>query len=88
MFISFAVKNGKITIIDSDFIETISKASLWNAIVEIYEKRNLNVAANLVLASIYCGKQFYQPTVYYIGVIKKHIVIYKKYEKDIEKYWH
>ena len=49
---------GIITIIDSDFEETIPipsayhlyRIQLTHAIIHIYEKRNLNVAINLVLA--------------------------------------
>jgi hypothetical protein len=83
MFVSFYVKNNKVIIVDSDFTDAYHKMDLWVAIIEIYKKRNLNVAVNLVRAALYCNKQYAMPIDYYLHKDSK---ILSKYYNDIQKY--
>jgi hypothetical protein len=49
------------TIIDTDFIEEpIQSNSVWDTIIEIYSKRNLNVYGNFAIAlKQFCGRTQY-----------------------------
>ena len=70
-------------IIDSDFEEVGVEVA---AVIEAYEKRNLNVAANLMLAMLYISKKWKYSVQQIINWNKQYNPKYAKYEKDIEKY--
>ena len=79
------------TIIDTDFVENIilhwvGSGGIGEAVIEVYEKRNLNVSANLVRAFRYFCKTHMNDI---NGLIKFNIdrcVKYKKYADDVQKY--
>ena len=80
-------------IIDSDFyvfFEDIKGGRrLILTIIEEYEKRNLNVAANVVLAIRFRERRERRNSQYTAkSVIEKHndLPEFRKYEKDINKY--
>jgi hypothetical protein len=74
-------------IIDSDFEEVGSdNMDGLGLIIDIYEKRNLNVAANLTQAILYLEKYFARTIIDIIKENKKNNPKFSKYEKDIEKY--
>ena len=57
------------------------------AVIDIYEKRNLNVAANLVLAILYLHKKY--PHISIQEIIednRKYNPKFPKYEEDFNKY--
>ncbi len=56
------------------------------AVIEAYEKRNLNVAANLVLAILYISKRHGYSVQNIINSNKQYNPKFAQYEKDIEKY--
>jgi hypothetical protein len=74
----------EITIIDSDFTETVHCDTVWTAIFIIYERRNLPVSTNLIKALIYCSKKLNTPITELGGY--KYKIKYSKYKKDIDKY--
>ena len=83
----------QLKIIDSDFEEVVVgvvvEVGAWVgvAVIETYEKRKLNVAANLVLA-ILCFHKLY-PNISIQEVIednRKYNPKFAQYEGDIEKY--
>ena len=91
MFKSFKsdIWSGVITIIDSDFEETISindDRGLGRYIIDLYEEKNLPVATNLVLAFQYYIKLYDVNIGFIISENKKLNPKYTKYEKDVEKY--
>lgn len=69
------------TIIDSDFEESILATSYWEAIVNVYEKRQLNVAANLALAILWQQNNSINDTKKLATELTNH-----KYDEQIEKY--
>jgi hypothetical protein len=79
-------------LIDSDFEEVVAtrdpytQLSAIGEIIDVYEKRNLNVAANLIKAFIFLEKKYNWPIKYAIASNKKYNQKYVKYEKDMEKY--
>jgi hypothetical protein len=99
MFVKFAFYDlyddrYKVELVDDDFREKIiyDKFGLeyietaLSGLIDIYEKRNLPVAANLTKAIIWIANEYKTFT---IGVIIKHCKNnpkFAKYEKDIEKY--
>ena len=56
------------------------------AVIDTYEKRNLNVVANLMKAFIWYSKKYSYPIAEVITWNKKHNPKFAKYEKDLEKY--
>ena len=77
-------------IIDSDFEEVAvvdclwAAIGLWIAIIETYEKRNLNVAANLVLAFLHYHKVYPDsPLMSVIDFNKGKNPKFAKYEKEV-----
>ena len=56
------------------------------AVIDTYEKRNLNVAENLIRAFIWQSKEYGWPISYTIKYNKQFNSKFAKYEKDIEKY--
>ena|ERR1019366_5165777 len=96
-------ENGKLTVIDSEFEETVYPSiddgalgglnyMLYN-IVKVYEKRKLNVPANIVAYFNYLPKNISIPT--WLCSFKKEANSYDKnlydyvfdtYGKDFEKY--
>lgn len=57
MFIKFTFnqKNDTFTIIDDDFVVEIQFYSIWEAIIDVYSKRNLDVWHNFAIAFFaYC----------------------------------
>jgi hypothetical protein len=103
MFISYKYKeylgkkDGKPTwryeLTDSEF-GTVSAEMIGNwvgkigtAVIQEYRKRNLNVAANLVMAFIWYNKQHPWHSIH--GVIdynKRYNQLFQPYEKDLQKY--
>ena len=82
-------------IIDSDFEEVVVvvevvafvvAGAVEVAVIDTYEKRNLNVAANLMLVIIYISKEYGGSVQQIIEWNKQYNPKYAKYEKDIEKY--
>ena len=78
-------------IIDSDFEEVVVGDWLGLgvvvAVIEAYEKRNLNVAANLIKVILYLHKQY--PHILIQEIIehnRKYNPKFPKYEEDLNKY--
>jgi len=89
MFInSYLDDNGVYIIEDTDFIEKVKndmRVSGWEIIVQAYEKRNLDVVKNLILAmqqydiiSCFMSMDIFEDKEYYSK--------YLKYKNEIEKY--
>jgi hypothetical protein len=74
-------------IIDSGFEEVIDdQFDGLGAVIEVYERRKLNVAANLVKAILYLNDNFHRPIKSTIDECKNYLPKFVLYEKDIEKY--
>ena len=84
-------------IIDSDFEEVVDVVGVevwfgvWVevavAVIEVYEKRNLNVAANLIKTILYLHKLFpYYSIQQIIEWNKQHNPKFTQYEEDLNKY--
>ena len=81
-------------IIDSDFEEVVVVVvvgvGVWvevAAVIEVYEKRNLNVAANLIKTILYLHKLFpYYSIQQIIEWNKQHNPKFTQYEEDLNKY--
>ncbi len=56
------------------------------AVIDTYEKRNLNVAANLVKSFIWYSRKYGWSIRYIVKENKQYNPKFAKYEKDIEKY--
>src|SRR5258708_35322494 len=81
-------------LIDSDFTEedTIIMNDPFHcvriaaSIINTYEKRNLNVARNLLLGlKYYASINRAENLLFAIDMCKKHLPQYQKYEEDVEK---
>ena len=75
-------------IIDSDF-EDVGVAVGFGvaAIIEVYEKRNLNVAANLMKTILYLHKQYPDYSIQeIIEYNRKYNPKFAQYEEDINRY--
>ena len=74
-------------ITDDNFIIKYNGPFTWvditNKIIEEYEKRNLNVAANLILWFRHYSCDIIQEQIFWAT---KHIENYDKYKDEIEKY--
>src|SRR5258708_1080528 len=82
-------------IFDSDFEHTgVSKntkialkpESVAISVIDTYEKRNLNVAANLFRAFIWLTKKYNRPISYIVNLDKQFNLKFAKYEEDLNKY--
>ena len=85
-------------IIDSDFKEVGVALGLFVgvavavgvevavAVIDTYEKRNLNVAANLMLVIIYISKEYGVSVQQIINYNKQYNPKFAQYEEDLEKY--
>lgn len=81
-------------IIDTNFEETIGTcgsigevgAVFGSAIIDLYEKKNLKVALNLVMAFSHYGKKYNRTISELIENNKKYNPKYNRYQNDIEKY--
>ena len=76
-------------ITDSDFEEVgleRSPGGAWAGVIDTYEKRNLNVAANLMRAFVWYSKKYNWPIELVISHNKQYNPKFAKYEKDLEKY--
>jgi hypothetical protein len=92
MFKDYYVDDWKLNIIDNDFEEDVvihhrelTWGDLGYVIIDIYQKRNLNVAANFVLYLKHIKEYGWEIR----DQIKLNIrdnLLYKKYETEIEKY--
>jgi len=83
------------TIYDSDFIETIEmedeRHSGWEAVIRVYEQKNLNVASNLMRCITDYATTSNLDIISVISAIKtlkpkEFNPSFHKYEIDIEKY--
>ena len=92
MFKYYYVDDCKLNIIDNDFKEIIViqyREFMWGdlgyAIIDVYQKRNLNVGANFALYLKHIKEYGWEIR----DQIKLNIrdnLLYKKYETEIEKY--
>jgi hypothetical protein len=78
-------------IIDSDFVEEVATnganvCSLVSALIEVYEKQNLNVAANLALLFQYYHDRSGIKISFLINLNKKYNSKYLKYADAVENY--
>jgi len=80
-------------IIDSDFEEVVVGVGVvvgvevWIAVIEVYKKRNLNVAANLMKTILYLNKLFpYYSIQQIIEDNRKYNPKFAQYEEDLNKY--
>jgi hypothetical protein len=77
-------------LIDSEFQTVVLVAtanSLSTAVIQEYSKRNLNVAANLVLAFVWMNKHYPGWSIReMINYSKHHNPLFEQYEKDLQKY--
>jgi hypothetical protein len=73
----------------SDIMEIIpsSYVEIAFAVIQEYSKRNLNVAANLVLAFVWYNKIYPGWSIQnMIDYNKKHNSLFSQYEEDLQKY--
>ncbi len=78
-------------LIDSDFEEVVvvvgDAFGVAVAVIEAYEKRNLNVAANLMKTILYLHKQYPDYTIQeIIEDNRKYNPKFAQYEEDLNKY--
>ena len=74
-------------ITDSDFEEVVVSENSWVAVIEVYEKRNLPVAPNLIAAILYLNKQHpYVSIQEFIEYNRKYNPKFAQYEEDLSKY--
>src|SRR5271166_1150527 len=75
-------------IIDSDFEEVVVALAVGAgiAVIEVYEKRNLNVAANLIKYFLYICNKYGCIMQEVIKQNKEYTPKFAKYEKEIERY--
>ena len=60
---------------------------IWFAVIEEYNKRNLNVAANLAVAMIWWCKKYKAWSIENIIYLNnKYNPLFSQYEKDLQKY--
>jgi hypothetical protein len=80
----------KCKIIDTDFVETVEVcSSAWDAVIQVYEHRGLDVVRNLALAMIYHrGHGGTKITIRDMidHAIRKTPGIYIPYRNDVEAY--
>jgi hypothetical protein len=82
------------TIIDSEFEEKITANSIWTAIIETYEKRQLPVVSNLILLFLCINKKrsgyTKLTTIEFIHYGNQYSDRFKQYEEEfsstIQKY--
>jgi hypothetical protein len=90
MFISITRKGRTYTIVDSDFTETISyehnPIGGCIAVIDVYEKRNLNVAQNIIKCFLYQSKHQNFSIKGRIEWNKVYNPKFAKYENDLQKY--
>jgi len=83
-------------IIDSDFEEVEVEVEgavgvgvgvgVGVAVIDVYERRNLNVAANLMLAILYISKEYGYSVQEFINRKKQYNPKFAKNEKELEQY--
>jgi hypothetical protein len=78
-------------IIDSDFEEVgvavvVDEIGVEVAVIDTYEKRNLNVAKNLMFAIVYGSKRWNYSIREIIQRNKQYNPKFAAYEKEMEKY--
>jgi hypothetical protein len=81
------------TIYDTEFEETISSNTMLThmerilSVINVYEKRKLDVALNIVLYWLYLNRNFgFRMSVCVDWLKDYHTIIYAKYRDDIERY--
>jgi hypothetical protein len=82
-------KNRDRHFIDTDFEETVEDGSLnsvWPIIVQLYERRNLPVAPNLLKAMMWWKDECHFRTLQSIINANKRYKHWEKYKEEIEKY--
>ena len=89
MFISYSFDSYLVkgTLIDSDFTEEfyMTASSAWEHIINIYEKRNMDVVRNLMFAFLYWSDGKESKIKQLISFCKEKVPEYKKYEKELVK---
>ena len=74
-------------ITDSDFEEVVVSENSWVAVIEVYEKRNLPVAPNLIAAILYLNKLYPHISIQeFIEDNRKYNPKFAQYEEDLSKY--
>jgi hypothetical protein len=95
MFVSFEfIENEKnkpyrfgFKVVDTEFEEYILSPSIWLSVIDIYEKRNLPVAPNLIRCLIYFCETRNQHDIHdMFKWCKKRHPQFAKYKKELEKY--
>jgi hypothetical protein len=95
-----AKKDGKYTleyeITDSEFrtvlgvVDTEGVATYATdaaiAVIREYSKRNLNVAANLAIAFVWCNKKYPVWSIQQMIDYNKYNPLFKQYKEDLQKY--
>lgn len=81
------VYNKLTTIIDTEFEEDVSAKTAWEAVIKAYSKRNLNVAANLLLAFRQHQKgNVFSSAQEFIEYCEKNVPNFKPYKDQLNKY--
>lgn len=74
-------------IIDSDFTAEVKAMSIWEAVIKIYEERNLPVARNLMLALMFfCRTRKGYTLQDIISWCDQRLPQFRQYKPDIDKY--
>jgi hypothetical protein len=73
---------------DSDFETDVFLSDVGGvvAVIDVYKKRNLNVASNLIKTLLYCSKKWNFSVNELIESGKKYNSNLSKYENDLQKY--
>lgn len=91
MFLRFDVINGANVVVDEDFIAPRSvDRYIAKDIIDVYEPRNLNVAANIVLVFIWCSSRYGWDVeggvAKAVENTKKGCPEFSKYADEVDKY--
>jgi hypothetical protein len=73
-------------VIDDDFVDLTSDEGIVQAVINTYEKRNLEVAPNLVKAILWWNKESGYPVDIIINTMKEQYPMYCKYDDQVRKY--
>src|SRR5258708_6719718 len=73
-------------IIDSEFEDICEASAVAIAVINTYEKRNLNIATNLIKAFIWLNKEYGWPISNIVNWNKQYNPKFAKYEEQLNKY--